>query len=228
MLCYLLKFCWVRNFCLNLTFIQFHDRKTSGSTSKVQRCPNKVCLCAYFPSYLIFKVKQKTNSEQSISLTAGWFCQAQRKHFSLRLILHKAPLSTKEPSSRGHLPPWPQVGSHTRTQTRMHGVDPWPPRDKDDLPVDVKSNQSESCCSKGLHPGGWRSNHLTTASKETLAFLNMLNSTRSAASNICALTIAAVVFNKFPAFNYVSKLSMFTRFKLSTTASRFNEEYETK
>lgn len=144
----------------NLTAIKFYNWETSGSKFKVKEAKSLFSSCTL--------LLRKNKWDRSIGLTAGGSCQPQRKHFSIRLILHKAPESTKEPSSRGH-PPWPQVGSRTHTYT----VDPWPPWDLDDLPVDVKSNQSKSCSSEGLHPGGWRSNHLTTASKETLAFLNM-------------------------------------------------------
>lgn len=61
-----------------------------------------VCLRLSFHVMYYLKQNKITKLDQSISLTAVGFCQSQRKHFSL--ILHKAPLSTKEPSFRAHLP----------------------------------------------------------------------------------------------------------------------------
>lgn len=77
------------------------------------------------------------------------------------------PQSTKGPSSLGHpsgpgWAPWkvPQDWNlpHTHTQI-VFSLSPWPLWDPDDLPVDVKVNQSKGRCLGGLHPGGWRSNH---------------------------------------------------------------------
>lgn len=79
------------------------------------------------------------------------------------------PQSTKGPSSLGHpsgpgWAPWkvPQDWNlpHTQTHTQIvFSLSPWPLWDPDDLPVDVKVNQSKGRCLGGLHPGGWRSNH---------------------------------------------------------------------
>lgn len=125
-------------------------------------CPKmlRVCLCVYFPCNLIFKAKQITDSFQSISPTAVRFCQPQRKHFSLRLILHKPPWVPRSLLPEVISPPTSGRITHTHKNTHARSRSMPPPRDRDDLPVDVKSNQSKSCCSEGLPPGGWRSNHL--------------------------------------------------------------------
>lgn len=114
----------------------------------------------------------------------GWehflgFFQPQRKHFSLQVILPKAHggpfLPTGHPSghilgsSTSTLVPQPSTCIHIHAHFFLYA---WPLWEIDDLPVDVKVNQSGSCCSGGLHPGGWTSNHrvLYKATEETLAF----------------------------------------------------------